>query len=296
MATKRRERSETDFYHIFQRGVNRFDIFEDDDDREAYVKRMIDCSKKSEVEIHAWCLMDNHTHLLLRGALESVSSMMRCLGSWYARFFNRRHGRSGALFGSRFKSRCVEHEDYLLSTVRYIHRNPVVHDKLALYGEYRWSSFSEYLAMSSNTCTTDLVLSLFGSVRAFVGFHEAECYVERHLDTDTAGPMSDSMARVYANNVLEKAGAGVSAAEIGKLKREQRNGAIALIRIAVGCSIRQIQRLTSLASSTIRNAIKTGDVSALPWVAEGARDYPVVLLNRPSYPSGVSGTLDTSCG
>ena len=62
MATKKRKRSESGFYHVFQRGVSLFDIFEDDEDRELYLKRLVRYASELHVEIHAFCLMSKHTH------------------------------------------------------------------------------------------------------------------------------------------------------------------------------------------------------------------------------------------
>ena len=92
MATKKRKRSESGFYHVFQRGVCLFDIFEDDEDRKFYLKRLVRYASELHVEIHAWCLMSNHTHLLVRAQHETLSAVMRKIGSVYARYFNKRHG------------------------------------------------------------------------------------------------------------------------------------------------------------------------------------------------------------
>lgn len=255
MATKPRERSMSGFYHVFHRGVSLFDIFEDNEDREFYLERLVQYASETGVEIHAWCLMSNHTHLLLRADRERLSEMMRKLGSVYARFFNRRHGRSGPLFEGRFGSVCVETDAQLLSVVRYIHRNPVHHGGHALMEGYRWSSYNEYASSSPKTCEIDFTLDLFGGVAQLVGFHKEERDRERHLDIGTVGPMSDDEARVRADQALADAGFDINVSKIGSLPRKMRDRAIACVKRVVGCSFRQLQRLTAVAYTAIRNAV-----------------------------------------
>ena len=260
MATKRRAQSESGIYHVFQRGVNHFDIFENDDDRQLFISYLTRYARKYNAEILAWCLMSNHVHLLVKSGHTALSNMMRALGSLYAKRFNATHGRCGALFGSRFGSVCIETEEQLVSAVRYIHRNPAHHDERSLYGTYPWSSYGEYLSTNPEICNLDLVLEVFGGIDEFVSFHEGERDYERHLDIDTIGPMGDDEARIRANAALSKAGFKISISEIGVLSKGARDRAIALVKSMVGCSLRQIQRLTAVAYSAIRVAIETADI------------------------------------
>lgn len=263
MTTKPRKRSASGFYHVFQRGVNHYDIFEGDDDRERYIELMTKCARKYKVELHAWCLMSNHTHLLLRASRERLSAMMRQLGSEYARFFNARHGRTGALFGSRFESVCVETDAQLVAVVRYIHRNPVEHDEHCLFGDYPWSSYGEYLAGCPESCRLDFALELFGGLDEFIRVHESRLDSERQLDIGTAGAMRDDEARWRANDVLRHMGARVSISAIGTLPREARDRGIAVVVRSIRCSCRQMQRLTSVAYSVILSAVRRVDVSSI---------------------------------
>ena len=262
MASKRRQQSESGFYHVFQRGVCLFDIFEDDEDRTFYLKRLADYARELDVEIHAWCLMGNHTHLLIRAEHKNLSAVMRKIGSVYARYFNRRHERSGPLFEGRFGSVCVETDSQYLSTVRYIHRNPIHHDERTLAGDYPWSSYSEYVTENPRICRLDFAYSLFGGIQGFIAFHEAErdqdLYRERFLDIDTIGPMRDNEARHRANLALADAGFAVSISHIGILPHNRRDEAIAYVKQTIGCTLRQLQRLSAIAYGVIRNAIRIG--------------------------------------
>lgn len=269
MATKPRERSSSGFYHVFQRGVNQFDIFEDDVDRSFYLDRLKKYSAEIGVEVHAWCLMSNHTHLLLKASHESLSALMRIIGSVYAKFFNCRHSRSGPLFEGRFCSVCIESDAQFMSVVRYIHRNPVHHDESALFGTYSWSSYGEYLTASPSLCVLDLALSLFGSIGELARFHRDWDGRERHLDIDTRGRMGDDEARTRANVALKDVGIDVPVSSIGTLRRQLRDKAIKHVKRAVGCSLRQIQRLTSIAYSAIQKAIAVGELPGGGTMSKG---------------------------
>jgi len=257
MATKARERSESGFYHVYQRGVCLFDIFEDDGDHEFYLERLGKYCKDYGVELHAWCLMSNHTHLLVKADLEDLSAMMRGLGSSYARFFNARHARTGPLFEGRFGSVCVETDAQYMNVIRYIHRNPIKHEESTLCGSYPWSSYAEHAAAAPVTCVVDFALALFGDIDAFVRFHsDRDGDKQRHLDIGTSGPMKDDEARWRADESLLNAGFDVPISLIGTLPRKLRDQAIAVVKKTIGCSLRQLQRLTAIAYSAIRNAVK----------------------------------------
>lgn len=260
MSSKPRKQSVSGFYHVCQRGINRFDIFEDDADREFFVNRMCRYANEHGIEIHSWALMSDHFHLLLKSGFKELSDMMRTLGSVYARYFNRRHERSGPLYEGRFYSVCIESDPQLLATVRYIHRNPVRHEETALYGSYRWSSYREYTSASPSTCKLDFVLNLFGSVAELMRFHKEERDEERFPDIGTMGPMHDDEARWRANEALDTAGYKIEVSQIGTLSRTLRDEAIACIKRSVHCSLRQIQRLTSIAYCTIRHAVESTDL------------------------------------
>ena len=113
-------------HHVMARGIEGCDIFRDDDDRQAFLKRLADgVSKPGGPRLYAWTLMSNHFHLLLRVGEESLSATMRRLMTGHAVTYNLRHKRQGHLFQNRYKSIVVEEEPYFLELVRYIHLNPV---------------------------------------------------------------------------------------------------------------------------------------------------------------------------
>ena len=129
-------------WHIIQRGNNRSACFYHREDYLFYLEQLKLQSEKYGCEIHAYCLMTNHVHLLLTPAeKESASLMMKNLGQRFVQYINRSYHRTGTLWEGRFKS-CIAQEDrYVLSCYRYIELNPV---RAAMVGhprDYPWSSF-----------------------------------------------------------------------------------------------------------------------------------------------------------
>ncbi|MBE0616600.1 MAG: transposase, partial [Proteobacteria bacterium] len=127
--------------HVIVRGIERRDLFVDDEDRGGFVARLSGLLMATKTELLAWALIPNHFHLLLRPHEETLAAFMRRLLTGYSVTFNRRHRRSGHLVQNRYKSIVCEEEGYLLELVRYIHLNPLraglVVDLAGLEG-YRW--------------------------------------------------------------------------------------------------------------------------------------------------------------
>ncbi len=113
------------WYHIMNRGAGRRIIFCNNEDRENFLRLLDDIHQRYHVETHAYCLMDNHYHLLLHTPHSNVSRALRHLNGVYTQMFNHSHGCDGPLFRGRFKSLLVENDCYLTRLSRYIHLNPV---------------------------------------------------------------------------------------------------------------------------------------------------------------------------
>ena len=112
-------------HHIIVRGIAKRKIFEDDKDRNQFIKRLGDILIEAETPIYAWALMPNHAHLLLKTGLTPIAIIMRRLLTGYAVYFNRRHCRYGHLFQNRYKSILCQEEPYFRELVRYVHLNPL---------------------------------------------------------------------------------------------------------------------------------------------------------------------------
>ena len=145
MARLARQISESGLYHIVFRGVNKQSIFEEEAD---YIRLKVILSElKAEMkfEIYVYCFMSNHVHILLKEQnMGDISLFMKRLLTRYARWYNIKYKRSGALIANRYKSQPVDVDEYFLSVVRYIHQNPIKAGMVEHIGDYRWSSYNEY--------------------------------------------------------------------------------------------------------------------------------------------------------
>jgi REP element-mobilizing transposase RayT len=94
--------------------------------------------------IYGYCLMSNHTHLLIREKTDHISRIMSRIGTSYAWWYNRKYNRSGHVFQGRYGSECVEYDKYLLIVIRYIHNNPVKAGMVSEPEYYKWSSIHAY--------------------------------------------------------------------------------------------------------------------------------------------------------
>ena len=153
-------------HHIMVRGINKSDIFKDDQDKALFIERLGQNVIEGKCSVYAWVLMDNHVHLLFKSGQRGISAVMRKLLTWYAQYFNRRHGRSGHLFENRYKSILCDEDNYLLALVRYIHLNPIRGDMVTTLKEldsYPWSGHSDLMGKAEHEwMDTGYILSQFG--------------------------------------------------------------------------------------------------------------------------------------
>lgn len=148
MPRQRRKLSKSNIYHVMERGNERKAIFLDDEDRKRFITMLLSKNEDNEYSVYAYCLMDNHVHLLINEKEDSLSRIMQRLSISYAGYFNRKYTRIGHLFQDRFKSEPVEDDRYLLAVIRYIHQNPVKAGIVKRVRDYKWSSYGEYLGVN----------------------------------------------------------------------------------------------------------------------------------------------------
>jgi REP element-mobilizing transposase RayT len=156
------------FYHVIARGNQRQNVFWDDGDRVRYLKLLGKYLEACRFVLYAYCLMNNHVHLLIEQNDEyPLSKYMQRLQSAYTNFFNRKHGKVGHLFQGRYKSILVDKDSYLVELVRYIHLNPH-RAGLENADKYPWTSHRQYLGKDQYPLApvkADKVLSVFSKMK-----------------------------------------------------------------------------------------------------------------------------------
>ena len=128
-------------YHVTTRGDGRKNIFLNDTDRNNFLQNFCSTIKNYNWLCHAYCLMDNHYHLLLETPDGNLSKGIRQLNGVYTQKFNFIHKTVGHLFQSRYKAFLIEKDPYLLEVARYIVLNPVRAGKVTHQNEWEWSSY-----------------------------------------------------------------------------------------------------------------------------------------------------------
>lgn len=153
-------------YHVMLRGNDGMRIFFLDKDRDYFLFLCEEGVKRYQYEIHGYCLMGNHVHILLRIGNVSLSKVIQNISFRYTRWINKREKRIGHLFQGRYKAILVDGESYLLELIRYIHLNPVRARLVDNIDDYRWSSHHVYLGREeSRWLSTNFVLSCFSDER-----------------------------------------------------------------------------------------------------------------------------------
>ncbi len=128
-------------YHVTARGDRQESIFEDDADRQLFLETISEVVTRFNWTCHAYCLMDNHYHLIMETPDANLSKGMRHLNGVYTQAFNRRHGRCGHLFQGRYKGILVDRDSYLQELARYVVLNPVRARMVKRPDDWAWSSY-----------------------------------------------------------------------------------------------------------------------------------------------------------
>lgn len=242
-----RLKSGSGIYHIMLRGINRQQIFEDEEDRAHFLETLENYKDQCGYTIYAYCLMGNHIHILLKESKEDVTLIFKRIAGSYVYWYNRKYHRCGHLFQDRFKSEPVEDDGYFLTVLRYIHQNPVKARLCKRAEDYTYSSMHEYLTFPFLT-DTEFALSML-SKEQFIDYHQEE-NDDQCLEINDYFRFTDEEAKA----LIAKIAKCKNIAESQLLDTEVRNACIHKFRDK-GLSIRQISRLTRISRKIIERYI-----------------------------------------
>jgi putative transposase len=155
-------------YHATSRGNEKKRIFKDDHDRESFLAILTRVNKRYHWICHAYCLMDNHYHLLLETPEGNLALGMRQLNGVYTQAFNKRHNRAGHLLQGRYKGILIQKDSHLLEVSRYVVLNPVRARMTETPDAWKWSSYRATAGRGGHPAclTTDWILGQFGRQRS----------------------------------------------------------------------------------------------------------------------------------
>jgi len=160
---------------------------------------------KEEVQfdVIAYCIMDNHIHLLVKAEEKELKTLMKKMNVKYAMYYNAEEKRNGHVFQDRYRSEAVEDDNYMIGAIRYIHNNPVKAGIVRKAIEYQWSSKSDYLKGKSDIISHQYakdVMDLFKDKDEFIAFHDID---DNNIYIDTKEEEGQSRQNIISN-VMEK--------------------------------------------------------------------------------------------
>ena len=262
VARKPREKSGTGIYHVMLRGVNKQDIFLDDEDfslfrgllyKMVYYKDESGKQQPSRCIFYAYCLMPNHVHLLIREAADDLSTVIKRIAVAYALYYNNKYQHAGNLFQSRFRSEPVNDDAYFFNLMRYIHQNPIAAGLTTSVADYPWSSWQEYENHTKGQTLCVNIKSVLRQMpmtdlRALV--FEPLPKAAQFLDFDNESrKKTDDEVRSYLSDRFELR----APIDLQNYSRDRQKD---ILREAkeFGGSLRQLERLTGISINIIRTA------------------------------------------
>lgn len=256
MPREPRKFSSTGIYHIILRSINQHIIFEEDADYQKMLFLLSDCKRTFDIDIYAYCLMDNHIHLLIYSSEDCLASFFQSLGTRFVRWYNTKYSRSGHLFQDRYYSIAVENKPQYLSTLVYIHNNPVKSSVCRFPSEYRWSSFNAFYGQKNPLVDISHSYDIAGSKDLLLQYFAVN---STPFDESQIKPAFEKSRQFIpdkdALNIFKEVTHLSSTSEVVKLTKTLRNNYIGILR-GKGLTQKQIARLMDISISTVKRCLK----------------------------------------
>lgn len=237
MPRQARKLSDSGYMHLIFRGIGKQIMFEEEADYERFLSVLERVCGEAEIKLCAYCLMENHVHLLVNDPKRNTPLFMKKLGISYAQYFNKKYKRSGHLLQDRYLSEAVEDDAYLLTVFRYILNNP---KKAGICDarSYSWNSYAQY-DLPAPFMDLSLIRSSLGEQERYEAFIDTP---NDDLCLEYDRPDHDDK---WALEVLRKTLGVDSGTMLQSYERAQRDDALGKLK-AKGLTIRQIERLTGI--------------------------------------------------
>jgi len=244
------------------RGIARMPLFYGDEDRIRFLDTLARMKQDQQYELYAYCLMDNHIHLLLKEGEETVQKSLKRIGVSYAYYFNNKFNRVGHVFQDRFRSESIEDDNYFLAASRYIHKNPVKVGIVKKAIDYPWSSFREYIKLGnySELVKRKLLLDMFShdennAIKMLIDFTN-QMTPDKFIDIDNKNEKPEKMFRDPVE-LIEQAlkNKGYKLSEIKDIKdKAKRNQILRELKKNTSISGREIARILGISKDIISRA------------------------------------------
>lgn len=197
-------------FHITVKGIKGEYIFQDDKDKNEYLKLL---KEKRKIDILAYCIMDNHAHILIKTEnVDEMSKYMKKVNTSYALYYNKKNMREGYVFKNRFFSQQIEDRKHLFSCIVYIHKNPVKANIVRNMENYKFSSYNDYFGINHrNLINNENIYKLFNNqdindnLKKFKEYHLKDSLLEYEFDEEiNYTEMIKAYQQIYSNKEIEK--------------------------------------------------------------------------------------------
>ena len=260
MPRKRRNFGTNGLNHCIVRGIDKRDIFFDDQDRRKFLKGLKEFKLKYKVKLGTYTLMQNHVHLIIQGKNENISRFFQGILVSYSSYFNNKYDRVGHLFENRFKNKVIDSEDYLKNLVKYIHFNP---EKAGICQakRYKWSGYSE-LFKDETWLDSDIILSHYGESleearKILMEQHSSKLdkYYEDFAEYEMVYKLTDEQVKALIDKKMEQYPKKDNKSWDGIYK----NSIINEILNTKGVTINQVSRITSINRILLKKIKDSGE-------------------------------------
>ena len=192
-------------YHIILKGIDNQEIFYDNQDRQIFLKQLLITKKQYIYNIYAYCLMDNHVHMIIKSENEILSKAIQNLMGRYVQYFNKKYKRIGPLVQSRFKSKNIETQRYFLEVCRYVHRNPE-NAGFAKTEDYEWSSYKEYIGKEKIVDKNTLLHYFDNDINNFIEYtikNDKNIEIEEFAEFEVMGKLTDGQVSNFIMQMFD---------------------------------------------------------------------------------------------
>ena len=241
-------------YHIILRSVNQHIIFEEDADYQKFLFVLSDCKANHDIELYAYCLMDNHIHLLLYAANENLATFFQSLGTRFVRWYNGKYFRSGHLFQDRYFSKPIETNSAFLAVLMYIHNNPVKANICRYPSEYRWSSYNAFYGQNDRLVDPTYAYHIAGSKEALLhlfSVYDSSADDKNPLFADDHRTINHHRTDEQALSIFRELTGLTNTSEVIALPKAKRNSYIRILK-EKNLTNKQIARLMDISVTTVK--------------------------------------------
>lgn len=256
MPRKIRKYGNSGLNHCIIRGINKCDIFFDDNDRKKFLYEVKEYKEKYNIKIGAYVLMQNHVHLVTKSEGNNLSKFFQSIQIAYSAYFNKKYERVGHLFQNRYRNKTIENAEYLKNLIKYIHFNPEKAG-IGLATEYKWSSYKEFL-YDEKIIDKKMILSYYSdnveeAIEIFAKEHSQKLdgYYSNYTIYEMINRLTDDQVKYIINEIEEK----MDNSKKDIWDNNEKNQIIKELTEIEGISVAQISRVTGINVKAI-NKIK----------------------------------------